>query len=327
VTSATRTLSHIPVATTGDGLQLSLALHEVTGSSPGPTLGLTAGIHGDEPVGCDTVRRIVEQIEPAGLSGRVVALPVANPHALAAGTRFTPHDGENLNRVFPGDPYGTLTSQLAHAIWSSPIASCDFVIDFHSGGALATVDYAYLAPGHDDLSRAFLSELLFDHTPHAGSLGALLAERGIPTIVSEYGGGNQRSDAYVEKGVRGALNVMRHLGMLGGEPVEGPPQTVMRELRTVRPHHGGLCVSACGADRLGEVVGAGTELARVVDPQTFETLEVITATFDPSILVLGRTDVTPIGPGDYAFMLGNGATSAPVARVTSAQDTGAGVGV
>lgn len=305
-------ISRVPVATIANGHVLELSVHTIEGGrGTGPTLGLIAGIHGDEPLGIETLRRFATELDPSSIAGRLVVLPVANPYAFQSLTRNTPLDMNNLNRIFPGDPNGMLSEQLAHAIVEQIVPVCDVLIDFHSGGNLATVDYVYL---HDDegLAEAFGCEILFRGPSYAGSLGDHARTNGVPTVVSELGGGQQRNDYYIEKGLRGIRNVMKKLGMLEGEPEVPPRQLIVDELIILRPHHGGLMISNVDATRLGEAVPAGTELGRVVSPYTFEVLETVIAPFDPTLLVLVREPVTKTDPGDYGFMVANGATAVPV---------------
>src|SRR5581483_3481083 len=124
----------------------------IEGDAEGPRLGLIAGIHGDEPLGVETVRRFVDEL--GSFRGRLVVMPVANPYAFQALTRNTPLDMNNLNRVFPGARDGMLTEQLAATIVETLLPRIDYLVDFHSGGNLATVDYVYL---HDQsgLAEAF----------------------------------------------------------------------------------------------------------------------------------------------------------------------------
>lgn len=305
--------THVPVGTIANGHTLELVTHRIRGGAgDGPRLGLIAGIHGDETLGVETIRRFVAGLDPASFSGSLFVLPVANPYAFQALTRNTAGlDMSNLNRVFPGDPDGLATEQLAHAIVEQIVPNCDALIDFHSGGNLATVDYVYL---HDDggLSEAFGCEILFRGPSFPGSLGFHAREHGVPTVVSELGGGQQRNEHYVQKGLCGIRNVMRKLGMLEGEPELPERQVVIDELVVLRPHHGGLMLSEVQPARLGESVAAGAVLGRVVSPYTFEVLEEVTAPFDSSLLVLVRESVTKVDPGDYGFMVANGATAQPV---------------
>ena len=87
------------------------------GTAPGKTLAVTAGVHGCEYVGVQALRRLAAELDPAELSGNVIFLPLANPTGFYAGAKqVVPEDGDNLNRAFPGDPAGTLSARLAHAL-------------------------------------------------------------------------------------------------------------------------------------------------------------------------------------------------------------------
>jgi hypothetical protein len=125
-------------------MELRLPLHEITGAQPGPTLGITAGIHGDEYLPLETVRQFVTALNPAQLSGTILAIPVVNPLAIEAQTRNTPIDMNNLNRVFPGDPHGWLTEQLAAVVSEQFLPRLQYLVDLHAGGAQPTVDYVYI---------------------------------------------------------------------------------------------------------------------------------------------------------------------------------------
>lgn len=309
--SNTRTLSRIPVARLSNGHQLDVVLHEIQGSADGPTLAIIAGIHGDEPLSIETVRQLLLSLEHDEIRGRVVAIPVANPYAFQSLTRNTPLDMTNLNRVFPGDPDGVFTEQLARTIVDSLLPGADVLIDYHSGGNLATVDYVYM---HEEgpLSVAFGCEILYRSASYAGTLGDYARSKGVKVVVSELGGGQQLNDHYVAKGVRGGRNVMKLLEMLDGEPELPERQMIVERMSYIRPHQGGLMLSNVTAAQLGEEVEHGFELARIVDPSTFEELETVTAPYDPSLLVLVREPMTKVDPGDYGFIIGDGATATVV---------------
>lgn len=78
----------------------------------------------------------------------------------------------------------------------------------------------------------------------------------------------------------------------------------------MNPHNGGILISEIGAERLGESVPRGTLLGTVYSLYTFEKLEDLQAPHDPSVLILTRESMT-VSPGDFGFMIGNGATVAP----------------
>jgi predicted deacylase len=104
----------------------------------GPRILLMAGNHGDEYEGQVALGKLIRDLEPDEVSGRIIILPSANFPAAMAGMRTSPLDGGNLNRSFPGDPYGGPTEQIADYIESVLLPQCDFVFDFHSGGSSLT---------------------------------------------------------------------------------------------------------------------------------------------------------------------------------------------
>lgn len=305
--SGSRVVRRRPVATLASGHEFGIFVHELTGSADGPRVGIAGGTHGDEPVTVETVRRLLIELESRELRGSVVAIPCTNPHALQALSRHTPVDELDLNRQFPGDPDGTFSQRLAHVVWSE-IENCDYLIDFHGSGNDATVDYLY-CHGADGIARAFGCEIVYDGVHHEGSLSGVAASHGIKPIVSELGGGQQRNDHYLQKGIRGGLNVLKHLGMLAGEPELPQRQVVVTEKVTLAPRHGGLMISDYDAASLGSSVPRDRVLGRIYHPGTLEEIDSLSAPFDDSILILVRDRFSTVDTGDYSFMIANGATA------------------
>jgi uncharacterized protein len=300
-----REVRRIPVATLSNGHDFGLFVHTVQGGGDGPRIGVVAGTHGDEPLTVETVRRLLLELEQLPLRGTVAAIPCTNPYALHALTRNTPMDAADLNRQFPGDPDGTFSQQLAHAIWQE-VRNWDYLIDFHGSGNDSTVDYLYMH-GEATLAKAFGCEILYEGISHPGSLGKTAMDNGIPALVSELGGGQQRNTYYLEKGVRGGLNVLKHLSMLDGQPELPESQVIVTEKVTMAPHNGGLMVSDFDAGNLCDTVPKDTVLARIYDTATLEELEVLRAPFDKSILILVRERFSIVDAGDYSFIIANGA--------------------
>ncbi|MGH7225140.1 MAG: succinylglutamate desuccinylase/aspartoacylase family protein, partial [Gemmataceae bacterium] len=118
------------------GMDLRLGLHVVTGQKAGPTLGIVTTVHGDETTGLMAVRELLLSVDPRSLAGRVAAVPVANPLAVAVFNRQTPeqHGKTDLHEVFPGNINGNLTQRMAHAITSNLLDHVDALVDMHTGG-------------------------------------------------------------------------------------------------------------------------------------------------------------------------------------------------
>lgn len=286
------------------GASLRLPIHTIQGALPGPTVGLSAGIHGDEIAPVEVVRRIVAQLDPATMHGTLRVMPVANPLAFEGATRHTPHDMQNLNRVFPGDPAGWVTEQLATAIVGHFLPGLDALIDLHAGGIFPTVDYVYIL-NDEALSRSLNFNVLYRAgRSFAGTLGTVAIDQGIATVVVEAGGGVDQDDIYVDKAEHGVLGAFRHLGLLDGASPPALEAVVVDELLTVRPRQGGLFVPEKRIGDLGQIVPRGTLLGRVYDPYFFGELERFEAPFEQTVLILLRGGVGRVIPGDYAYMLG-----------------------
>src|SRR5690349_16011505 len=105
------------------------------GNGEGPCVLLMSGNHGDEYEGQIALGKLVRELEPRAIRGRVTILPAANLPAVRAGRRTSPIDEGNLNRTFPGDPDGTPTQMMAHFIETVLMRGADWVIDIHSGGS------------------------------------------------------------------------------------------------------------------------------------------------------------------------------------------------
>jgi len=298
----------IPVSTLASGFALSIPVFTLTGGRPGPRIGVSAMIHGDEIEGLLIARELWRTLDPAGLSGAVWLMPVANPLAMEATSRNTPIDMLDMNRLFPGAPDGWFSEQQAHAITTGFIDQVDCLIDIHAGGTFPWVDYCYVL-NDEALSRAFLSALLYKPSSmYPATTAAAALARGIPITVVEIGGGYHDQPEHVRNGVHGVLNMLRHAGVIPGSVERRPRQLLLNEIKVMRPRHGGLCVPARPRTP-GDWIDGGEQLADIVSPSSFETLETLTAPFDRSVVVLTRNYATRINPGDYAFMMGNGATA------------------
>jgi predicted deacylase len=308
MTTSSHTIESVPVTTMSSGLELAITVHRLVGAKPGPTLVLFGGIHGDEAMGVEAVRRSVEAIDLDELAGTVIAVPVANPFSYETMTRHTVSDGLNLNRIFPGDAGGSITEQIA-ATLITILAEADFFIDFHSSGLYSTVDYAYVHDNGRQMSEAYGTPLLYHHDSYPGSATDWALQQGIGAMVSELGGGGQLSESFLDRAVAGTQNVLRALGMKEGDVIPAPEQTVMKTLITLKPKFGGFLLSEYEPETLGSVVPGGTVLGRVVSPYTFETLEELVAPYDSTIIVLTRDSFTRVAPGDYGFMVGDGTTT------------------
>lgn len=206
----------------------------------GPTALLMAGNHGDEYEGQIALNKLIRSIDPARVEGRVIILPAANLPAALAGTRVSPLDDRNMNRVFPGDPDGTPTEQIAHYIDSVLFPMADAFADFHSGGG--SLDFS---PWCGFNTTTGVSRAVLDRTVElARAVGAPLTinfgedldtrvaaiaalRRGVPNVGGEFGGGGSVAVEGIRIVERGIANLLATLGIMGEPPAAPPPTRLM----------------------------------------------------------------------------------------------------
>jgi len=206
----------------------------IYGSNPGPTLALIAGNHGYEYPPILATQRLINKIDPRKLRGKVIIVHVANmPSFLKRTIYYSPVDGQNLNRVYPGKKDGTLSQRIAYTITREVIESADYLVDLHCGdGNESLRPYSYWMPINDpkvdEPSRAMaiafgMNHIVIDRDRPNSREASLYCSntavtRGKPAITIESGG---MGIAYDEEDIttveRGVQNILRHLKMVEGK--------------------------------------------------------------------------------------------------------------
>ncbi len=227
-----KTQAWITIAPRADGGDWRLPLLTITGAQAGPTLVVTAGVHGDEYEGIEAIARLYQQLEPTQLRGTLVLVPVCNMAAYEAVQRSSPVDGLNLARTFPGDASGTITQRIADWLTEALLRHADFYIDLHSGGVAydipTLIGYIHDAGELGQRSRAaaaaFGAPVLWGHPlpmPPGRTISAA-TDLGVPSLYSEAPGGGYARPADVATFAQGVINVMCHLGIMAGDPEPQP---------------------------------------------------------------------------------------------------------
>jgi predicted deacylase len=284
----------------------------------GPTVLVLAGNHGDEYEGQVAALRLIRELEPGQVSGRVIVVPVLSGEASRANTRLWP-SGANFNRSFPGRPDGPPNEQLADYLTRFLFPLSDVVIDIHSGGRTAW----FLPCSHmhvvDDLEQrrkmvagmqAWNSDhhFLYIDVNGTGLLPVEAENQGKVVITTELGGGG-RVPAFVhELAWNGLQNVLRHVGVLEGEVQTraslGKPPAVIIDGRDpanyVIVEEAGLWE---GLLEPGATVRAGDPVGRLWFPDNpSRPPEVVVAPLDGMLAVIRA--IPPTEPGDSVFTLG-----------------------
>ena len=191
----------------------------------GPTILITGGVHGDEYEGPIALSKLARRLTPTMVKGRVVLVPALNLPAALAGTRLSPLDGLNLNRVFPGEPNGSITSMIAHYVSTVLIPMTDIVVDLHSGGM--TLEYLPTILMHEledeDWNRRTRAALLAFGAPialisreldNAVYLDTIAENMGKIALSAELGGAGRLSQRTIAVAETGVLNLLRHFAIV-----------------------------------------------------------------------------------------------------------------
>jgi hypothetical protein len=290
----------------------SIPITIVHGASPGPVLALVAGTHGAEYVPIIALQRL--RIDPATLGGTVIMVHVANmPSFLGRTVYYSPVDGKNLNRVFPGKTDGTISERIAETITREVIARATHVVDLHCGdGNESLRPYTYWITTGDpkvaEAGRAMALAFGLDHivvdasrpTDPAASvyLSNTAITRGKPALTTETGGMAIVDEASIGLVHRGVAGLMRHLGMRADGPAPITAPTMIRQNEVLRAATTGLFYPAV---LRGRTVAKGARIGHITDFHG-KTIEEILAPFEGEVLYVIGTP--PISKGEPVAMVG-----------------------
>ncbi len=295
------TYGHLDVLDHPNGIPERLPVLIAQGREDGPTLWLTANIHGAEYAGIPAIHRTMVAALPPRLRGTVIAMPSLNPAGLRTASRTAYYDRTDPNRTFPtrksrpeaetSEPPSVFET-IARTIWSHITPSADVLLDLHNASILSVpfiirdrVLYdgdgdrsraESLAARLDDLARAFGLSVVNEATPekyvkrelHRSVAGAAVNEAGIPALTLELGMGISVDWSAVEAAVQGIENTLVWAGMVDGE-IRQPtgvrivaPGFPTREDDSVRARATGIVEPLLMP---GDDFAAGDVLARLVD--------------------------------------------------------------
>ena len=298
-----RTELLLPVADLYTSTSIGMPVQVVCGRKPGPTLFVSAAIHGDELNGVEIIRRLLRRKITRSIRGTLIAVPIVNVHGFLDQSRYLP-DRRDLNRSFPGSAKGSLAARLANLFIKEVVTKADYGIDLHTG-AINRANLPQIRANLDDehtleIARAFGAPVIIDANIRDGSLRACAAEIGIPILIYEAGEALRFDETSIRAGLRGIFNVMRHIGML--PPKKGKPPVapvVARSTRWVRAARSGIVSNMV---RLGSRVVEGERLATISDP-IGQKDESVTAPLDG--IVIGCSNLPLAHEGDALFNLGS----------------------
>ena len=302
-----RRLVDLPVSKLSNHTPVTLPVHVLHGSLPGPAMFVTAAIHGDELNGVEIIRRVMRILKPGNIRGTLLCVPVVNAYGFIGRSRYLP-DRRDLNRSFPGSPNGSLAARLANLLLTEVVKRCQIGIDLHTAAVhrvnLPQIRSDYLKrPRCRELSEAFGCQVVLESPERAGSLRKAAREAGVDVLVYEGGEGLRFDEFAITAGVDGIANVMLKVGMLelpeGAEPQQSNADrrspVFVNASKWVRAPEGGILRSA---KRIGDAVSEGDIIGFVANPYEDQDVPVRAPRRG---LIIGRTTLPIVNMGDALF--------------------------
>jgi predicted deacylase len=280
------------------------------GVAPGPTLCITAGVHGDELNGIAIARQLVDETDPRALAGTLIVVPIVNAYGFRSGSRYLP-DRRDLNRYFPGRPEGSAAARIAHQFFEQVVRRCDELVDLHTG----SLNRANVPQIRTDLSQienlrlawGFTTEHVIHSVAQPGTLRRAANDAGIAAVLYEAGEPGRIDQEEIERGVAALRAVMSSLGMLQSHTVTPVAQRLYARAQWVRADASGIYVPLV---ELGQPVEPGQRLAEVTDPFSSQRYEIVSPVAGRVIgMALGQVVI----PGFALFHIGIEDTAMPVA--------------
>ena len=236
---------------------------------PGPTVLITAGIHGDEINGVEIVRQIIAKGINKPKKGTIICVPVINVFGFINMDREFP-DGRDLNRVFPGIKGGSLASRVAFKLVTEILPHADLVLDFHTGGAdrfnAAQIRIKKGEKNLDELARIFGAPFVLYSKNLNKSFRNICHKLGIPILLFEGGKSFNIDTEITNTGVNGAKRVLHHLGMLNSKFKVSEPKkscVYITESRWIRANFSGMFKSTV---KINTKVSKGDLIGNITDP-------------------------------------------------------------
>ncbi|ADJ27128.1 succinylglutamate desuccinylase/aspartoacylase family protein [Nitrosococcus watsonii] len=286
---------------TFEGIPVSAPILVVNGRHPGPTLCLTAAVHGDEINGIAMVHRTFSALKSSQLNGAVIGVPIVNMHGYRRSSRYLP-DRRDLNRYFPGSPEGSSAARIAHSFFQQVITHCDALVDLHTGSFhrtnLPQVRADLNHPATLELAYSFGGVAVVHSEGITGTLRRAAMDRGIPSITLEAGEPKRLQLQKVHQGLKGIRNLMRKLAMVDEGEARSIPEAVFHQTQWIRTHQAGILLSEVS---LGDPIKAGQQLGIITNPITNQQTPIISP-YDGQLLGMALNQVTI--PGYAAYHIG-----------------------
>lgn len=295
----------LDVAQLFDFTPMTITLEVIRGKEDGPTLFITAAIHGDEINGTEIARRLLKHKCLKKLKGTLIVAPIVNVFGFNSKSRYLP-DRRDLNRCFPGSEAGSLGAQLANIVVKEIIAKSTHGIDLHTGSQYRTNFPQIRAdldnPETERMARAFNMPIMLNANLRQGSLRETAMQKNIPVITFEGGEALRYDEHAIRLGLHGVLNVMDELGMIKEKSIINRrckdvcmSAGVAKSSSWLRSPSSGIFIAR---KKLGDKVKKDEIIAVISDPLAKEEVRVRALR---SGIIIGKYELPLVNSGDAMF--------------------------
>lgn len=313
------TKEHFLVEVGDDQQMTEIPITVFHGVASGPVLGVTAGVHGYEYSPILAGQRLINEVDPQLMTGTLILVHIANVESFLGRSPYVnPIDGENLNRVFPGDAGGTLTLKVADFISTKVISRCTHFVDAHSGDAPEDL-IPYAGYYHNDqmaetsskgkemaMFLGFDTILKFNTTSkdymqkENPSLycSAQAFKSGIPAVDIECGRLGMIEEEYIVRIVDGIMNLMDGLGLTSGQAQLNEKYFISEKRTSVSSQSDGIFYPLKSA---GDYVQEGMRIGYITDFFGREIQNILSPTDGVIFYMLGTP---PVNAGETIASIG-----------------------
>jgi predicted deacylase len=273
--------------------------HVICGSKTGPSLLVTAAIHGDEINGIEIIRRLLQFKTLRAMRGNLILVPVVNVYGYLYQSRYL-MDRRDLNRSFPGSSSGSIAARLAKVLVTELIAHATHLIDLHTGALHRDNLPQIRASLHDPetlrLAKAFSAPVIIDSRQRDGSLRQMAADLKKPLLLYEAGEALRFDETSIRLGVKGILNTMRALKMLDVATIKNTKApSVVASTHWVRAEVSGNLQSN---KKLGAHVTKGEVIGTISNPFDLSVREIRSPYKG---IIIGLCKLPPVHEGQALF--------------------------
>ena len=290
----------LPLPKLNSHTELNMPVHVVHGKTAGPTLFVSAAVHGDELNGVEICQRLLEYSSLKRLRGTLLVIPVVNVYGMIHQTRYLP-DRRDLNRTFPGSETGSLAGRLASLFMREIVARCTHGIDLHTGAVLRSnlpqIRANLEDPATAEFAKAFGVPVMLNSPLRDGSLREAAASHNVISLLYEAGEALRYDEIAIRAGYHGVIQAMRHIGMLRASKTSRRTVDpfVARTSSWVRAPESGMVRETVP---LGRQVAKGDVLGHISDPYSSYQVSIVSPYRG---IVIGRSESPITHEGEAMF--------------------------